>query len=420
MTKKEYLEQRNALATRGQEILAKADAEKRGLSPEERENYDKIASDIGSLDETQKRRDQQDSIEAEARTIAERNRPAPVSPKDPADPAARTTAELARSAHRNWIRGGVSAMSEDERQYVSQRLAALPPEVRALATGSGAAGGYTVEDERLQRIESAMKRFGGMMESSEIIATSTGADMPFPTADDTGNTGAQLDENTQIAQQDVTFGQIVLKSYTFTSKLILVPWQLLQDSAFDIERWLDEKLGERIGRIVNTRATTGTGVGTLRGIVVASTAGKTAASATAVTFLELLDLKHSVDPAYRMGAKWMFNDATLKALKQLVDGASRPIWQPGIASSFSGGYPDTIDGDRYVINQDMASMTTGQKTILYGDLSKYKLRIVKGVTLVALRERYADYLQTGLFGFYRCDGNLIDAGQHPVKHLVQA
>src|SRR5690606_18448224 len=98
--------------------------------------------------------------------------------------------------------------------------------------------------------------------------------------------------------------------------------------------------------------TIGTGTGQPEGIVTASSVGKTAASATAVTFDDLNHLVHSVDPIYREGGKcgFMFNDLTLRGLKDLKDSQSRPIWLPG----YEAGAPDRIHGFGYTINQHMA------------------------------------------------------------------
>lgn len=188
----------------------------------------------------------------------------------------------------------------------------------------------------------------------------------------------------------------------------------MQDSFFDMGGFLGSALGERLGRIQNRHATTGTGSSQPNGVVTASTAGVTLASSSAVTHDELLDLKHSVDPAYRMQAEWMFADSTLKALKKLKDSQNRPLWLPGIAVR----EPDTLDGDRFVVNQHMSGMEASAKSILYGDFSKYIMREVLNISLIRMVERYADYHQVGFVAIMRFDGELIDAGTNPIKHAI--
>jgi HK97 family phage major capsid protein len=131
----------------------------------------------------------------------------------------------------------------------------------------------------------------------------------------------------------------------------------------------------------------------------------------------LVNVYHAVDPAYRQrpSAKYMFNDTTLKVIRLLVDGSSRPLWQPGISAGFGTGFPPTILDKEYVINSDMPNMAASAYAVLFGDLKSYKLRrVAGGVTVMRLVERYAEFLQVGFLAFVRFDGQLIDAGTHPV------
>jgi HK97 family phage major capsid protein len=290
--------------------------------------------------------------------------------------------------------------------------------VAAQSVGTNTAGGFTVPEGFMPNLERALLQYGGMREVATVLRTAEGNDLPMPNMNDTGNTGALLAENAQDAEQDLAFTVTTLGAYKYTSKIIRVSKELESDSSFNIGAEIGTATGTRLGRIENTHATTGTGSSQPNGIVTASTAGKTAASATVITHDELLDLKHSVDPAYRMGgqASWMFNDTTLLAIKKLKDGDGRPLWQAGI----SVGEPDRIDGDIFVVNQDMADIATAVKSVLYGAMGKFYLREVLGVTLVRLVERYADYHQIGYVAITRFDADLRDAGTNPVKHLVQA
>ena len=127
-------------------------------------------------------------------------------------------------------------------------------------------------------------------------------------------------------------------------------------------------------------------------------------------------LEHSVDPAYRGNAKWMMSDSALMKTKLLVDSQGRPLW----AASISTGAPDTLMGYPIIINNDMAVMAAGAKSVLFGDSQKYIIRDVLGVTLLRLEERYADFHQVAFLAFARMDGDLLDAGTHPVKYFVNA
>jgi len=112
----------------------------------------------------------------------------------------------------------------------------------------------------------------------------------------------------------------------------------------------------------------------------------------------------------------MMNDNSLKVIKKLKDSQNRPLWLPG----YTTADPDTVNGFRYVINQDMADMAANAKSILFGRLDKYKVRLVRSAQMMRLTERYADYLQVGFITFLRADGDLLDAGTNPVKYYANS
>jgi len=322
----------------------------------------------------------------------------------------------------SFLRRGIGAMSDEERSLLQSRFNSLPednPEVRDLSAITGSAGGFTVPTGFLAQIDQAMKDYSGVLQSrAQVITTDAGNDLPWPTVNDTANEGEQVDENTAVGGQDVAFGQITAKAYLFSSKLVLVPLTLMQDTGIDLEGLLASLLAERLGRIANRRLTSGTGANQPQGVVTGSTLGVTAAGASAITYDETIDLQHSIDPAYRADAEYMFHDDALKLFRKLKDSDGRPIWMPAANAAMANGAPGLLNNSPYRINMHMDSPATGKKSVLYGDFSKYKVRRVKSITLVRLAERYAEKMQIGFFAFMRLDGRLSNAGTNPIKHLV--
>ncbi|WP_459246969.1 phage major capsid protein [Streptomyces youssoufiensis] len=315
-------------------------------------------------------------------------------------------------AWRTWMRDGASELSSQERTALRTGWVD-GKELRAQGVATGAAGGYLVPPAFRAKMVEAQKFFSSMRDVAEVITTETGATLPWPTNDDTANVGAILAENTQVTEQDVTLGQADIGAYTYTSKLVRVSLQLLNDSAFDMEDWLARKLGERIGRAQNAHFTTGTGTNQPEGVQTNAVVGKTGATGqtTSVTYDDLIDLIHSVDPAYRLGgrAAWMLHDTTLAAARKLKDGQNRPLWEPSVQV----GVPDTLLGYRYSVNQDMPTMAANAKAILFGDFfAGYLIRDVQDVQLLRLAERYADYLQVGFLSFARTDGTPQDTAAY--------
>ena len=296
-------------------------------------------------------------------------------------------------------------------------VAKMRGEFRDQSAISGPAGQYTVAPGFVSSLERAMLAFGGMRQVADVMRTTSGNNMPWPTTNDTSNEGAIISENTAAGEQDVTFGQVIFYAHKYTSKLVQVPVELLEDSAFDLASEIGRMLGERLGRITNRHFTVGTGAGQPEGIVPGSTLGVTAASASAIAADEILDLIHSVDPSYRAGAGFMMHDSILLHIRKLKDGNGQYLWSSGLTA----GMPDRLAGYTITPNQHMqSSVATGTKTIVFGQLSKYKIRDVAGVRLVRLNERFADSDQVGFLAFSRHDAHLLDAGVAPVKHLIQA
>jgi len=311
-----------------------------------------------------------------------------------------------------FLRVGMNNLTAEERAI------AVPQFQAAQSVGTTTAGGYTVPAGFYANLEEAQKAYGGMLDVGFIVDTESGNALPIPTSTDVANSGAILTENTQVSAQDVTFGSVNLGAYTYTSKLILVSNQLLQDSAFDLNTFLADALGTRIARAINTHFTTGTGSSQPAGVVVGATTGKTGTTGqtTSVIYDDLVDLEHSVDPAHRRNGRFMMADSSLKVIKKLKDSQGRPLWMPGLTTH----EPDTILGYGYTINQDVAAMAANAKSIVFGDLKKYFIRRVKGTQVLRLTERYADFNQVGFLAFQRWDGVLVDAGSNPVKTYVNS
>ncbi len=321
-------------------------------------------------------------------------------------------------AFRSWMRYGMDGLTPEQRGLMAKAISSLPVEARDQAVGTGAAGGFLVPQEFFTQLEVALKAFGGMRIASTIIPTASGAALPMPTANDTSVVGSILGENIAASRQDVAFGQVSLGSYMYTSGIVAVSLQLLQDSAINVDSFVIERIAERIARIQNTHFTIGTGTGQPRGVVIDAFLGKTGTTGqtTSIIYDDLVDTLHSLDPAYRPKAKWMLHDQSLKIVKKLKDTTGRPLWMPGVALR----EPDTLLGYEYVINQYVATMAANAKSVLFGDFSRYYIRDVLGVQLLRLNERFADQLQVGFLAFARADGRLLDAGTKPIVYYANS
>ena len=281
-------------------------------------------------------------------------------------------------------------------------------EFRAQTVAPGADGGYLVPQSHYAEIVRSMAAFGPMLDPSlvNLISTDGGGQLNVPTNDDTANSGALIAENTAVSASSFAFGTKALNAYKYTSGVITVSDELLQDSAYDVVSFVNSAIGERLGRALNAAFTTADGSDKPQGIVGAATSAFTSAANSTVTADEILTLIHSVDPAYRASATMMFNDATALVLRKLkAETSGEYLWQPSMVA----GQPGTIFGHRYVINPAMASIGASTKPILFGDLKRFAVRAVKGINVVRLNERYADQGLVGFIGFARYDSELLDS-----------
>lgn len=282
----------------------------------------------------------------------------------------------------------------------------------AMSTTTPAEGGYTVPAEVATMVIDKLKAFGGMREVSTVITTTTGVAMSWPTGDGTADVGAIVGQNTAVSAADVTFGTIGLNPFYYTSNKIALPLELIQDSAVDVVSYVINRLATRIARIQNTHFTVGAGTTLPDGVMVKAGIGKTGTTGQTltVTYADLVDLKHSVNRAYRANARYMMNDLSVAVVSKLVDTTGRPIWTPGDAESIANGRPDTLCGYPVAINDDVAVMAANALSIGFGDFSQYTIRDVAGTTVLRRFDDSAFALsnQVGFCAWTRSGGNLLN------------
>lgn len=315
------------------------------------------------------------------------------------------------AALRAMLTGGLSALTQEQRQAMASRQ---NPDIRqAMSTTTGTEGGYTVATEFSRNLLQAMRQMGGVRSVASNIKTATGAQMLFPTADSTAEEGEIVGQNQQVGKGETTFGQASMDVYKYSSKAIALPFELIQDSMFDVEAYIQELLKLRLWRIQNRHQTMGSGTSQPKGLVTAATLGKAGATGqvASVTYDDLVDLEHSVDPVYRSACRLMMHDDSLRAVRKIKDSNNRPIFVPGYEQGNPGGAPDRLLGREIVINQNMDPMGAGKKSILFGDFSKYVVRDVMDLTLFRMADsKYIESGQIGFLAFMRSGGNLLDVG----------
>jgi HK97 family phage major capsid protein len=396
-------EERKKAWDRMQEIEQLSETENRDLTAEERTNWDDAETRVAELSGDIERFERSARLgEVDYGQILD----APAGGGPSSEDRAKEAARQYDKAFGSFLRRGMDGLTAEQRALMQDRFTSLDSEARAQATTT-TAGGYTIPPGFLQRMTETMKAFGGIMGAAEVINTDTGNPLQWPSFDGTAQAGQILAENTQETPLDLAFGQKTLNAYTYSSRIVQVSLQLMQDSAFNLDEFVARQLGIRIGRAVAPHLANGTGTGQPEGIFTNAVVGKqgTTGQTTSVIYDDLVDLIHSVDPAYRVadaegGPQWVLADSSLKVVRKLKDTQGHPLWQP----SLQVGLPDSLLGYPYVVDQAVPQMAASAKSIGFGDIdSAYIVRNVAGGQLLRLTERYADFLQVGYLGFLRLD-----------------
>lgn len=341
----------------------------------------------------------------------------------------------------------------------------VSPELRAAGEATNSAGGYLVPPGWWQRLQVATKAFGGTANDFEQLQTESGQPMQWAVVDPTttvgqlvgstattggnsqtpgqGALGGTANENQQVGDLDYVFGQGTMSAYMYTSGVQKVSFQLANDAAFNVDQFVEARVGESLGRAKAQAAISGTGSSQPLGIITAlggkgSANGSTAttaaiaspttsggyiniglaakapfaASDTTTTELigntlapqTLRTMIAAVDPSYRnMGAAFYYNDIQLLGARALVDSNGRPLLN--LMDGLTPGQPTTLWGYAVKVDQNIPNLTAS--TVggpVFGHLqSAMVLRTVTQSGLLRLSERYADLLQIGFIGYMRFD-----------------
>ena len=279
----------------------------------------------------------------------------------------------------------------------------MPQVVNALQIGTDSEGGYLVPDEYERTLVEALEEENVFRQLAKVIRTSSG-DRKIPVVATKG-TASWIDEEGAYLESDDAFGQVSIGAYK-VGTMIKVSEELLNDSVFDLEAYISREFARRIGAKEEESFFTGDGSGKPLGVLAATggaETGVTAASATAITADELIDLFYSLKAPYRRNAVWVLNDSTIKAIRKLKDNQGQYLWQP----SLTAGAPDLLLGKPVRTSAYMPAIAADAKTVAFGDFSYYWIADRQGRSFKRLNELYAATGQVGFLASQRVDGKLV-------------
>jgi HK97 family phage major capsid protein len=429
---KELKEKRGEIVNAIHQLVAKGKAENRALNADERATFDRLDSEQKAMQEEiegYERMERYENSLFEERTKKET--------KEYRQPGLNSEEER-NKAWKGWLLEGTAYQKDEYRQAAQQfgmnskfmnlRLSPVAPrnelELRAaLGKDSGSIGGYTVQTDVLAAVEQALLAYGGVRQVAHVVRTAQGNPFDLPNSDDTGNMGEIVGENSSYTELEPTFGQVALGAYKYSSKYVKVGIELLQDSVVNVPQLIGGMLGKRIARKQSLDFTTGDGSNKPYGVVAKAHAGftMTTGHTTDVTYSALVDLTHSVDPAYREEpCSFMMHDTTLAGIEKLVDGQGRPLLNSS-TDGISAAPKKTLLGYPVVVNQSMATPAANAKTILFGAFGSYWIRDVLDIQLIRCDELFALSGQVAFVAIARSDANLnAPSTAYPIVYLAQS
>lgn len=294
-----------------------------------------------------------------------------------------------------------------------------PTDFRALSKLTAAAGLNTVKTSFYDQLVSHMIEVSGILAAGPtVLQTTTGEKIQVPKTT-AHSTAALIAEAGTITASESTFGQTDLDAYKYAF-LMQVSNELTTDTSVDLEGYLSMQAGRALGNAFGAHAITGTGSAQPNGLVTASTLGKTGSASVSGAFSgdDLIDLKYSVIEPYRRSPScvWLMKDATIAAVRKLKASTSGDYyWQPSLVA----GEPDMLLGHKVVTDPNVAAVALSAKSVLFGDVSTYFVRLVNSIRF----ERSDEYaFNTDLVTYraiLRADGDLMDL-TGSVKHFIGA
>lgn len=283
-----------------------------------------------------------------------------------------------------------------------------------LLSTDGTNGGYTVGGYPVVSLLEAEKQITTMRTVSEIITTERGGSYVIATVDDTARSGtAHTEGAADFVQQGFDVGQVSLGADFYSSDIVRITWEMLQDNSVGLFDRIGPMLVKRLARKEQAAFTTGsTGF-----LTMATSSAITTGSATVPDWQEVVDLIGTLEPAnLDEGIVLMMNHATLFKLARLEDDVHRPLFTNNLGT---GAYKTFFDIP-IVINQSMPNFASTNKAIAVLTRNAYKIRDVGGIVAKRFDELYAANGMVGVQLYRRTQGKLVDAGVPMAKYLTCA
>jgi HK97 family phage major capsid protein len=372
-------ELRQAAWHEAKHLLDTAGAEKRDLTAEEQEKYDRISADLDTrgaiieqLKADEERAARLDAAAAELRT-------------DEAPAGDDTDAETIRA----MARGEVRSFNFEKRDVLTST------------------SGSPVPTSFYDQVILKARLVGPMLDVPTQLNTTSGETIQVPSLSAYSSSATVTAQGANYSESDPTFNSFVNLGAFKYGFLIQVSREMIEDSGVDLLGFLADQVGNGLGYNVQNALTNGTGTVQPTGIVTAAGSGITGGTGVSGAFTadNLIDLYYQgLDGAARLlpGVGWMMNGAAIGAVRKLKDTAGNYIFDPAA----DGNQRDLLLGKPVFENPHVPSPATSAKSVLVGHMPSFFVRTVGGIRL----DRSDDFaFNADLITFrasMRCDGAL--------------
>lgn len=366
MNLKALMERRAELQEQMQTLLSAAETENRALSEEEAQRFDALEQEIKSIDETVAREERARALDTPARRQQEEQ------------------PDMELRAFENYIRTGELRTGEQNLNMDNN--------------------GAIVPTSIANRIITTVR------DLCPILAGATRYNVPgtlkvpvWGKANSThGITVGYQSEFTDITADSGAFSSVDLSGY-LAGALTLIGRSVINNATVPVTDFIVNQMGEEIAVWIEKELLTGSGSSAATGAL-STTTTLTAASSTAITADELISLQAKVKQAYQRNACWTMHPDTFVAIKKLKDSQNRYLLQDDYSSEF----PYRILGKPVYLSDNMPTVTTSAKAVLYGDYSGLSVNFRENISIEILREKYATQHAIGVVGWFEFDSKITD------------
>ena len=377
---KALMERREELRQNMETLVNTADTECRAMTEEETAQFDAAESEIRAIDAT---------IEREERTRGVPNLPAPT------DAEERAAAE--ESAFVDYVLGRASELRAGEQNMTMANNGAIIP--------------TSIAD----RIVTAVRDRCPILSGATIYRVNGTLKVPvWGKANTTHDiaVGYQT-EFTELTADSGKFTSVDLSGY-LAGALTLIGNSVENNSVFNVTDFIINQMAEEIALFLEKELLNGTS-GKATGALSTPTA-VTAASATAITADELIELQAQVKQVYQANACWTMAPETFTSLKKLKDSNGRYLLQDDV----TGEFPYRLLGKPVYLSDNMPKLAAGASAVLYGDYSGLSVNLREDISIQVLREKYATQHAIGVVAWFEFDSKVTDSQKLAVLNMKSA